>query len=109
MKASPVEAETILRYWLSQSPEDDQLIHIEKSASERVGSVPHEIWDVHATSGRWWVITNPTNLYSQDDFRSRDEALTFHVGLAVRMITYNDPSIVPPVPALLPADRRDSR
>ena len=30
------------------------------------------------------MITNSTNLYSQDDFRSRDEALTFHVGLAVR-------------------------
>lgn len=106
MKAHPVEVETILRYWLSQSPEDDQLIHMETAASERVGSVPHEIWDVHATSGRWWVITNPTNLYSQDDFRSRDEALTFHAGLAVRMITYNDPSVVPPVCALLPAARR---
>jgi hypothetical protein len=52
------------------------------------------------------VITNSTNLYSQDDFRSRDEALTFHVGLAVRMSTYNDPSVVPPVPALFPAARR---
>jgi hypothetical protein len=106
MKANPVEAETILRYWLSQASEDDQLIYMEKAASERVGSVPHEIWDVHATSGRWWVITNPTNLYAQDAFPSRDEALTFHVGLTVRMITYNDPSVVPPTCALLPAARR---
>jgi len=45
MRASPVEAETILRYWLSQAPEDDQLVHVEKAASERVGSVPHEVWD----------------------------------------------------------------
>lgn len=81
MKASPVEAETIRRYWLSQSPEDEHLVHMGKPASERVGSVPHEIWRVRATSGRWWVITNPTNVYSQDDFRSHDEALTFHVAL----------------------------
>ena len=52
------------------------------------------------------MITNSTNLYSQDGFRSRDEALTFHVGLAVRMSTYNDPSVVSPVPALFPAARR---
>jgi hypothetical protein len=62
----------------------------EKAASDGVGSVPHEIWDVHATS-RLVVITNPTNLYSQDDFRSRDKALTFHIGFVLRMITLQGP------------------
>jgi hypothetical protein len=31
------------------------------------------------------VVTNPTNLYDQADFNSRDVVLTFHVGLALRM------------------------
>jgi hypothetical protein len=61
---------------------DYQLIQMKKAASERVGSVPHEIWDVPATSGRCRVITNPTNLYSQDDFRSRDKVLTFTLALS---------------------------
>ena len=24
----------------------------------------HDVWDVHTNRDRWWVITNPTNLYS---------------------------------------------
>jgi hypothetical protein len=36
--------------------------------------------DLHAESGRWWIVTKPTNLYSQADFKSRDVVLTFHVG-----------------------------
>jgi hypothetical protein len=35
--------------------------------------------------GRWWVVTNPTNLYDQADFKSRDVALTFHIGLMIRV------------------------
>jgi hypothetical protein len=31
------------------------------------------------------VLTNPTNLYSQQDFKSRDVVLTFHIGLALRL------------------------
>ena len=33
---------------------------------------------------RWWVITEPTYLYPQEDFKSRDVALTFHIGLTLR-------------------------
>lgn len=39
---------------------------------------------MHCTDSRWWVITEPTNLYSQEDFKSRDVALTFHIGLTIR-------------------------
>lgn len=49
------------------------------------GPVRHDVWDVHCADSRWWVITQPTNLYSQEDFKSRDVALTFHVGLAIRV------------------------
>jgi hypothetical protein len=33
----------------------------------------------------WWVITDPTNLYSQDDFPEMEQALIFHIGLQVFM------------------------
>lgn len=46
-----------------------------------------KIWDAHVDDERWWVVTNPTNLYPQADFKSRDVALTFHVGLAIRVLT----------------------
>jgi hypothetical protein len=45
----------------------------------------HDVWDVHASDGRWWVITNPTNLYSQNQFPSMDLAVTFHMGLTLRI------------------------
>ena len=32
---------------------DDLVLHLEKVASERVGGVAHDIWDLHAESGRW--------------------------------------------------------
>jgi hypothetical protein len=34
---------------------------------------------------RWWVITNPTNLYAQEQFPNMDLAVTFHVGLCLRV------------------------
>jgi hypothetical protein len=48
----------------------ERVIHLEKAASELVGPVRHNIWDVHCAESRWWVVTNPTNLYSQADFKS---------------------------------------
>jgi hypothetical protein len=41
---------------------DEDVVHVELAASELVGPVRHEIWDVHCTDSRWWVLTNPTNL-----------------------------------------------
>lgn len=57
---------------------------LQKVYSESVGQVRHDIWDVHSDGGRWWVITSPTNLYSQENFPNMDLALTFHVGLCIR-------------------------
>jgi hypothetical protein len=45
----------------------------------------HAVWDVHTNVDRWWVITNPTNLYSQEQFPNMDLAVTFHVGLCLRV------------------------
>ena len=60
-------------------------MHLEKVSAERVAGTLHDIWDVHTEQGRWWAVTNPLNLYSQDDFKSVDVVLLFHVGLAMRI------------------------
>src|SRR4030088_1993406 len=57
------ERRQVVDYFLSQSPEGTTVEHAEKIAIERVYGIAHEVWEVHASDGRWWVITNPTNLY----------------------------------------------
>ncbi len=44
----------------------------------------HDVWDVHTDKDRWWVVTNPTNLYSQTLMPSLDYTLSFDVGLMAR-------------------------
>jgi hypothetical protein len=83
MRASKREKDEIEAYVEAQAHEE--VVHLEKAASEMVGPVRHDIWDVHCANSRWWVVTNPTNLYTQADFKSRDVVLTFHIGLAVRI------------------------
>ncbi len=70
--------------------------HLERVATEHVAGQRIEIWDVHVTErDRWWVLTNPMNLYSQKDLKSRDVALTFHIGLALRVMARTQPPIDP--------------
>ncbi|GAA5036899.1 hypothetical protein GCM10023258_39840 [Terrabacter aeriphilus] len=45
----------------------------------------HELYDVHCKKTRWWVITEPTNLYQQSDFPEVEQAFIFHLGLGVFM------------------------
>lgn len=78
------ETEAVRSYVQDQSHET--VIHLEKAASERVGLTRHDIWDVHCSESRWWVVTNPMNLYDQTDFTSRDVVLTFHIGLMARVM-----------------------
>jgi hypothetical protein len=106
MRASKREKDLIRAYVESQAHET--VIHLEKVASELVGLVRHDMWDVHCMDSRWWVVTEPTNLYDQADFKSRDVVLTFHVGLMLRM-TYLQEREVPVAPQqaeLLPGSWR---
>lgn len=57
----------------------------EKVSTERNSMGSHDVWDVETNKDRYWVITDPTNLYSQSDFKSMDYALSFHIGLMTRM------------------------
>ncbi|MFM0474776.1 hypothetical protein [Paraburkholderia strydomiana] len=85
------EEKEIIEYFEWQSnkgrDDDDQITvrHLEKMKTEVVFGRKYALWDVHATDGRWWVVTNPTNLYSQTEFPSLDYLLSFHIGLMARV------------------------
>jgi hypothetical protein len=82
-----------LEYFLGQSADDEEVVHLERVANERVGETEIDVWDVHtAENGRWWVISKPImNLYRQEDIPSMDVALSFHLGLMQRVMTRQAP------------------
>jgi hypothetical protein len=84
LPATEREIEHVTAYMGSQAP-DLTVQLVQKVYSENVLSVRHEVWDVHTDVDRWWVITEPMNLYSQEQFPNMDLALTFHVGLSLRI------------------------
>jgi hypothetical protein len=43
---------------------------LQKVHSESVRGIAQEIWDLHTQKGRWWVITNPTKMYSRSSSRA---------------------------------------
>ena len=67
--------------------------HAEKVSTEFVMGRKHECWDVRTDKMRWWVITSPTNLYSQDLMPSLDYTLSFHVGVMARVASANKPDV----------------
>jgi hypothetical protein len=69
---------------------DETVQNVERVKTEYVMGAPYEIWDVCTDKNRWWVITNPTNLYSQRHFPSLDYTLSFHVGLMMRVASRSD-------------------
>ena len=79
------EEHSIREYVNSQSPDDDQAKLVQKVGSHRIMGHVHDIYDVHTKSTRWWVITDPTNLYLQTDFPKAEQALIFHLGLGIFM------------------------
>lgn len=84
LTATDDEIQSITEYMGSQAP-DLTVEFLQKVYTENVMNVRHDIWDVHTDKDRWWVITSPTNLYSQEQFPNMDLALTFHVGLCLRI------------------------
>lgn len=59
--------------------------HVEKIKTEYIMGEAYKAWDVTTDQGRWWVLTNLMNLYSQKHFPSLDYTLSFHVGLMMRL------------------------
>jgi hypothetical protein len=79
----------IADYVVSQA-RDETVQNVERVKTEYVMGSPYEIWDVSTDKERWWVITNPTNLYSQRHFPSLDYTLSFHVGLMLRVASRSE-------------------
>ncbi len=84
LPSTPDEKQAIIDYMDDQAP-DLKVEFLQKVYVENVLSHQHAVWDVHTNVDRWWVITNPTNLYSQEQFPNLDLAVTFHVGLCLRI------------------------
>lgn len=64
----------------------EKVTHAERMMQTKVMGQAHEVWDVRTDQDRYWVVTNMTNLYSQDEFKSADYALSFHLGLMLRLM-----------------------
>ena len=84
LKASEAEIEAVQEYFEWQAP-DLTMTFMQKVYSEAVLNTRHDVWDIHTNKDRWWVITGNTNLYSQQQFPNMDLALTFHIGLILRV------------------------
>ena len=81
---SPRSKKAIANYVEVQARE--KVLHAEKIKTEHVMGNDHECWDVHTDKNRWWVITQPTNLYLHDLMPSLDYTLSFHIGVTMRMM-----------------------
>ncbi|WP_265519240.1 hypothetical protein [Nitratireductor luteus] len=84
LRATKEETEKVREYFEWQAP-DLEITFMQKVYSEAVLSTRHDVWDIHTNKDRWWVITDPTNLYSQEQFPNMDLAVTFHIGLCLRI------------------------
>ena len=84
LKSRDEEAVQIRSYVECQA-QGEKVKHLERVASESIFGQRMDAWDVRTNKHRWWVITNPTNLYSQQLFPSLDYTISFHVGVTTRM------------------------
>jgi ribosomal protein L37E len=83
--------EEVRAYVLAQLPRRSKITHAEFIRSRSIYGDRFDIWDIWTTKGRFWVVTNPTNLYSQTDFVSMEVAFTYHVGLGLLLAHRNAP------------------
>lgn len=64
----------VIEYFEAQA--HDAARNADKVKDYTVRGQKHEVWDVLAASGRWWVVTNPMSFYSQEKFPILDEVFT---------------------------------
>lgn len=84
LQATEEEIDEVREYFEWQAP-GLEVTFMQKIYSETVLNTRHDVWDIHTNKNRWWVITGGTNLYSQEQFPNMDLALTFHIGLILRI------------------------
>lgn len=87
------QAEREIRDYVEWQARGETVVHAERVTTEFVLGRRLDAWDVYTDKRRWWVITSPTNLYSQELFPSLDYTLSFHVGVTARMMSEPDPGV----------------
>ncbi len=83
--SNPISKRAVSDYVETQA-RSEKVQHAERVLSEHVIGKDYDCWDVHTNRDRYWVITNPTNLYSQHYFPSLDYTLSFHIGVMLRVM-----------------------
>ena len=83
--SNPISKRAVSDYVEIQAREKVQ--HAERVMTEHILGHDHDCWDVHTNKDRYWVITGPTNLYSQHYFPSLDFTLSFHIGVSARIMS----------------------
>ena len=80
----PKHEERYVREYVESQARQEKVTHLEKVKTEHLRTRALDAWDVRTTRDRYWVITNPTNLYSQKLFPSLDFTISFHIGVIER-------------------------
>lgn len=96
------DGEAAIRRYVERQGKEE-VTHAERMTTEYALGRKYDAWDVRTTKGRWWVITSPTNLYSQELFPSLDYTISFHVGVTARLMSRSRPGVEPMEAALLAA------
>jgi hypothetical protein len=65
--------------------DEDKVELVQQVGTRRILGRMYEMFDVQCQQSRWWVITEPTNLYMQSDFPEVEQAFIFHLGLGLFM------------------------
>jgi hypothetical protein len=92
LKAPAQERERVMGSMPDQAPDETVQLAL-KVYPEPVHAVKHDIGDMHTDRWRWWVITNPANPHSREQFPNMGLALTFHVGLCLRILRSGEQSL----------------
>lgn len=81
----PKHEQRRVREYVEWQARGETIINLERVGEESLLGRTMGFWSVHTNKRKWWVITNPTNLYAQDLFPSLDYTVSFHVGVTTRM------------------------
>lgn len=74
-----------IRNYVTGQTKGEKVTHLERMVVENLFDKKIEGWNVWTEKEQYWVVTEPTNLYSQRLFPSLDYTITFHIGLATRI------------------------
>jgi len=89
----PKHEEGYVREYVESQAPAEKVTHLEKIKTEHLRTRALDAWDVRTTRDRYWVITNPTNLYSQKLFPSLDFTISFHIGVIERVFARQTPPV----------------